>query len=349
MPEKNKFLHTKTNKGEKKTLNEVSTTLPILNFQSALKNEKIKNTISNFELQKELSKKSKNIGGNEFQHINIINDSQHFFGNNSHKIEKKNNLTSINDNQFDCSNEFSFLNKRENIFFDKNNNELKDQKSFKKINCNSDISVAQKWGKDNKFMNNFYQENLDFSFGYDMSKLPQQKQENESILIFKGQNSSFQSNNRNIFFNSSNNISNNNLNEYQMGFPIDSNNICTSDFFPKDDKSELNKSILNNLYEPNCFNFSKELGNNSEEELNNKIYNLTPPSRKLSPNDINQIKEKNSFQDKNKKKSYFSTFDLEGILNICNNTKIVILTQKQDQSINIEMDHLRRVKNIINL
>ena len=300
----------KTNKGEKNNFEEVSTTLPLLNYHSAIKNQKIKNPISNFELQKEISKKSKLKTGNEFDNINIINDSQYLFGEsliqmNNESNNQANNITSIKDNQFSISNVIGsdILTKRDDEFllgkrnFNILNNNITNMNvnfnmnlNLKKINKENNANVAQKWGKDNQNLNNLDQESLDLVYNSNSKKNKKNKIENESFLIFKGKRQCEKNSSINII----NDYSNLNQNDYAYK---------NFEYFPKGENFEFGNRLNLSLKETNIFNTIKD--NVNSIEINDKNSSLSQNSSRIYPNELTN--RKNNYlteQDINKKTFY---------------------------------------------
>lgn len=261
-------MHTKTKQGDKKTLEEVSTTNPFFTCQSTFKNENIKAPISNFELQKELSKKSKLKSGNEFENINIINDSQYLFGDS--EVNTHNNMTSLKDYQLSFTENLDILSKRNNQKFLVEDTSVQNKKGLKKVNKENGFGAIQKWGKDNNFLNDFNQENFDLSFRMNSDKLKLNKPENDSMVIFEDKKSM----NKSIL----KELDNNQLKEstlktshFLFGNPSpEGPNVYTSGLYIKDEKGESMKSAHANFPDNTFFQISSPKDSGNSLELNEK-------------------------------------------------------------------------------
>lgn len=293
-PSEKTFFQTKTQKGEKKKKEDLSTTNPFLTCQSSIKNENIKASISNFELQKEISKKSKLKSGNEFDNINIQNDSQHLFG----ESTAPKNITSIKDHEFSFNKNSPYLSKRDIMNFSKNNvldNQIFRPENLKRVNKENDFKVIQKWGRDNCSLNFIDHEQFDLSLNLNCEKNYIKNLENESMLIFGGQNQ----NSKNLFKDNSSNIFKDSQKEPLNLLKKTNLNIQTENS-KKRTNFEFSKCFTQFDKHLNTFNQSK--GSPSHLDLTEKLIYSISNSMKNSP-EKTILNENNLFNNNEKNRS----------------------------------------------
>lgn len=318
LPSENTFMHTKTKQGEKKILEQISTTNPFLTCQSTIKNENIKAPISNFELQKELSKKSKLKSGNEFENINIINDSQYLFRDIETNINK--NVINLKDYQIDINDNSNLLSKRNNTKILMQDTLTQNKKFLKKVNKENDFDVISKWGKNNNLLGGFNHENFDFSLIINPDKLKLNKPENDSMVIFNDDKPI----NKSIL----KEIDNNQLKESNLkisNFIFENTspngvNVNTSDLYIQNEKGESIKSDLGNFPNNTFFQMSSPKDSENSLNLNEKPIFSIHDFDKESPKDpkdqetifIDHLKNKTHiYSPMNNHKSKYFCFNLK--------------------------------------